>query len=349
MNIVIIGAGVAGLATGWRLLQQGCAVTILDRAQPGHGASWAAAGMLGVTAEMADAPQAERDLALRANDLWSDFATELEQAAGGGIGYVRPGALMLAADAPALDAMRARGPVLTAEQVAALVPMLGPQSGGLWSPDEAHVDPRVLCQALAIAFHKAGGQLIANAPVIGIDEQHGRARAVLTPFGRQGGDAFLIAAGAWTGLLDDLPIRPIKGEMIALKPGHESELPGPVIWGEGVYLVPRAGRLLIGATMQEVGFDTSLSRASRNFLWSQAARLIPAVRNWTLDDHWAGLRPATPDGLPVLGPLALPNLFVAGGQARNGILFTPAIAQHMCDLIQGKAGVIPDFDPKRFV
>ena len=348
MKIVIVGAGVAGLATGWRLQLQGCSVTILDRAQPGRGATWAAAGMLAVTAEMEDAVEAERALAVRSNSLWPGFAAELEQTSDMPVGFTRSGALMLAADAAELEAMRSRGQVLDAAQVAALVPGLGLAVGGLWAPDEAHVDSRALGDALATAFLKAGGTLVPNEAVVRIEEHAGRASAVLTPFGRYAADAFLIAAGAWTGLLDDVPIRPVKGEMIALAPGDPGELPGPVIWGEGVYLVARGGQLLVGATVQEAGFDTSLTQEARDFLRGRAERLIPAAGGWKLVEHWAGLRPATPDGLPLLGPLALPNLFIASGQFRNGILFAPAIAEIMHDMILGETAVIPEFDPRRF-
>ena len=348
MNVVIIGAGVAGLATGWRLQQHGCSVTILDRAQPGRGATWAAAGMLAVTAEMQDAAEAESSLAMRANGLWPAFAAELEQAAGQPVGFTRAGALLLAADAAELEAMRPRGKVLDAARVAALVPSLSPQIGGLWAPDEAHVDSRALGDALASAFLKAGGNLIPNEAVVRIEEHGGRASAVLTPFGRYTADAFLIATGAGTRLLEDLPIRPVKGEMIALAPKSEDDLPTPVIWGEGVYLVSRGGRLLVGATVQEAGFDTSVTAQARDFLRARAEKLIPATRDWAVVEHWAGLRPATPDGLPLLGPLALPNLFVASGQFRNGILFAPAIADHMRDLMLGKTDTIADFDPRRF-
>jgi glycine oxidase len=348
MKVVIIGAGVAGLAIGWRLLQQGCSVIILERAQPGRGATWAAAGMLAVTAEMEDAAEPERALAIRSNELWPAFAAELEQAAGQRVGFTRSGALLLAADAAALEAMRPRGQVLDSAQVAALAPGLSPQPGALWVADEAHVDSRALGQALTAAFLKAGGRLMPHEAVVRIEENAGRASAVLTPFGRYPADVFLIAAGAWTGTLEDLPVRPVKGEMIALVPPPGAALPEAVIWGEGVYLVPRNGRLLVGATVQEAGFDTSLTDAARGHLWARAQSLIPASADWTLVEHWAGLRPATPDGLPLLGPLALPNLFVAGGQFRNGILFAPAIAGHMCDVMLGQASVIPDFDPLRF-
>ncbi len=352
MNIVIIGAGVAGLGIGWRLLQAGCAVTILERAQPAMGASWAAAGMLAVTAELEDAAEPERALALRAQALWPDFAAELEEVSGHAVYLTASGALLVAADGAELEVMRARADgdvrIVGADEARALVPLLASGTGGLWSPREAHVDNRALGEALAIAFLKAGGVLYPNEPGVRFEIQGGRVSGVQSPYRRYHADAVLIAAGAWTALLEDLPIQPVKGEVIALEPPDPSLLPMPVVWGEGVYCVPRHGRLLVGATVEEAGFDTSPTDAGRDRLWSRAARLMPAVADWRLTDHWAGLRPKSPDGLPLLGPTRDAGLFVAGGQYRNGILFAPAIAQDMADLILGKGQVIPEFDPRRF-
>jgi glycine/D-amino acid oxidase-like deaminating enzyme len=171
---------------------------------------------------------------------------------------------------------------------------------------------------------------------------------VLSPYGRYEGDAILVAAGAWSGLLDEIPIVPVKGEVIALAPPPGARLPGPVVWGEGVYCVPRHGRLLVGATMQEAGFDTGLTHRGRTSLRRAAETLMPSLKDWSLADHWAGLRPKSPDGLPLLGPLG-DGLFLASGQYRNGILFTPAIAQEMADIVLGKADMLSDFDPSRFL
>jgi glycine/D-amino acid oxidase-like deaminating enzyme len=244
--------------------------------------------------------------------------------------------------------MRPRGPVLDRDEVMALAPMLAPVAGALWTADEAHVDNRALGEALTIAFLKAGGTLLPNEAVVAIERKGGKATAVLTPYGRYDGDVFLIAAGAWSGLLDDIPMIPVKGEMIALAPPPGAVLPGPMIWGNGVYLVPREKRLLVGATMSEAGFDTALTVEARDRLRNRAEALIPSLKTWTLAEHWAGLRPKSPDGLPMLGPTATPNLFVAGGQFRNGILFAPAIAGHMEAMLLGEATPVPDFDPRRF-
>jgi glycine oxidase len=352
VRAVIIGAGVAGLGIGWRLLQAGWEVTILDRGQPGFGASWAAAGMLAVTAELEDAAKPELDFALSSNRLWPDFAIELEQASGRDIGFTRSGSLLLAADAAELEAMRPRGTLVDGPGARALAPLLGDVPGGLWVPDEAHVDPRLLAEALVVAFLKAGGVLVPNEAVVAVERQDGKAVSVLTPYGRHGADAFVIAAGAWSGLLD-IPVTPVKGEMIALSVPGGAALPGPVIWGNGVYCVPRPhlgerGRLLVGATVQQAGFDTALTREARDHLRGRAEALMPSLKDWVLADHWAGLRPGSPDGLPLLGPTATENLFVASGQYRNGILFAPAVAQMVADLICGQGRIIPAFDPQRF-
>lgn len=355
MKVVIIGAGVAGLSIGWRLSQAGVEVTVLERAQPGQGASWAAAGMLAVTAELEDAAEPERRLALDASSLWPAFAAELEQAAERPIGFRRDGALLLAGDGAALEVMRARAAadpklaLLDAGQARAKVPLLAQTAlGGLWSGDEAHVDNRALSVALAVAFIKAGGALVANEAAVRIEKRGGRAAGVLTPYNQYDAGAVLVAAGAWSGLLDDIPVAPVKGEVVALAPPPGARLPGAVVWGNHVYCVPRHGRLLVGATMQETGFDTSLTDTAKDDLQARAAGLMPALADWTVADHWAGLRPKAPDGLPLLGATATPNLFVAGGQFRNGILFTPAIAQKMADLLLGRGTVDPAFDPQRF-
>jgi glycine oxidase len=351
MKVVIVGAGVAGLAIGWRLLQAGAQVTILDRGQPAQGATWAAAGMLAVTAELEEAAEAERAFALHSNSLWPGFAAELERASGLEIGFGRGGALLLAGDPAQLEAMRSRGTVVDGAGARALVPMLAADiSGGLWVPDEARVDNRALGEALTIAFLKAGGNLAPQEAAVTIEERGGTA-SVMTPYGRYQADALVIAAGAWSGLLGAIPITPVKGEMIALTPPPDDALPGPVIWGNGVYLVPRERggerRLLVGASMQESGFDTSLSPVVRDDLRARAQSLIPALRHWTLADHWAGLRPKSPDGLPLLGRLGS-NIFVAGGQFRNGILLAPAIADLMAGIVLGKNNINPAFDPQRF-
>jgi len=304
-----------------------------------------------VTAELEDAAEPERALAMRASALWPGFAAELEEASGRAVFLASDGALLLAADAAELEVMAGRADedlrLVGAEEARTLVPLLGETVGGLWSPREAHVDNRALAEALAIAVLKAGGVILPNEPGVRIEWRGGRAVGVLSPYRRYDADTILVAAGAWSGLLGDIPVAPVKGEVIALQPPPAAKLPGPVVWGEGVYCVPRHGRLLVGATVEEAGFDTSLTEQGRDKLRGAAEALMPGLKAWDLADHWAGLRPKSPDGLPLLGPFA-DGLYVASGQYRNGILFTPAIAREVADIILGKSQGVPDFDPRRF-
>src|SRR5580658_9782004 len=179
MKIVLIGAGVAGLSIGWRLAQAGAEVTILERSQPGSGATGAAAEMTAVTAEMADAHAAEIEFAQYSNGLWPEFAEGLEAVSNRVLGYARSGALMLAEDAPALARLKRRAigglELLDGTQLRELAPMLAPGApGALWAPHEAHVDTKALALALAIAFQKAGGKLVTNEAVVRIERRGGR-------------------------------------------------------------------------------------------------------------------------------------------------------------------------------
>lgn len=356
MRIVIIGAGIAGLAIGWRLAQAGQEVMVLERAQPGQGATWASAGMLAVTAELLDSGSDEIAFARYSNGLWPSFAKEIEAESGRSIGYDASGALLLAENVQTLDrlarqAAACRGAELVdGGRVREIVPLVtGNVAGGLWSPHEARVNNRALGVAMTVALQKAGGKIKTNEAVVRIERRDNRAAIAHTPYGLYHADAFVLAAGAWSGLLEEkiAPIVPVKGQIILLQPPAGTKLPAPVIWGNGVYLVPRKEGLAVGATVEQAGFDTSLTDEARDSLFEAAAKLIPTQRSWTIADQWAGLRPKGPDGLPLLGPTSVEGLWLASGQYRNGILFAPAIAETMCRQILGGEGIAA-FDPRRF-
>ncbi|MEJ0025871.1 MAG: glycine oxidase ThiO [Rhizomicrobium sp.] len=357
MKVVIIGAGVAGLGIGWRLRQAGADVTILERGQPAMGATWASAGMLAVAGENAEGDNPEADFARQASALWPDFARDVEAASGLEIDYRRNGALLVARDRSEVDSLIARpgAGYLTPDETRAMEPMLSPDiAGAAWAPDEAQVDSRLLGQALTRAFLRAGGTLSVNEAAIRVDVRDDDVHALHTPFHRYEADAFILSAGPWSGGLDGLPpdalppVKPVKGEMIAVAPPPGARLPERVIWGNGVYLVPRRDRLLIGATTAEVGFDTSVTDAGTLWLSSRAIALMPSLARWEVIERWAGLRPGSPDGLPILGASSVRRLFVATGQYRNGILFAPAVAQNMSRLVLERAAGISAFDPRRF-
>jgi glycine oxidase len=357
VKVVIIGAGVAGLATGWRLRQAGAEVTILERTQPALGATWAAAGMIAVAGEMGGAQTPEAEFGQHSSALWPGFAAELEAASGHAVGYRRSGALMVARSAVEMAAFASWSGVerLDAAQARAKEPMLAADiAGALWAPDEAQVDSRALGLALASAFVRAGGVLNLNEAAVRFDIHGGRAVALHSPFHRYEADAFILAAGAWSGAIGGVPpealppVKPVKGEMIAVAATAGYAPPRHVVWGNEVYLVPRADRVLIGATMADAGFDTSVTDAAADWLSARAIGLMPALATWEVVERWAGLRPASPDGLPILGQTSIKGLFAATGQFRNGILFAPALAENMSRLVLEHAPVIAAFDPRRF-
>ncbi|HXM00564.1 MAG TPA: glycine oxidase ThiO [Rhizomicrobium sp.] len=361
MKVVIVGAGIAGLSLGWRLAQSGASVTVLERAQPGAGATLASAGMIAPTAEHGDETSAEAKFGRASAALWPSFAAEIEQMSGRKIGFRPEGTLLIAQTGDEFAQLQRRGASLpsmkslsTADALA-LEPMLAPGiAGALFDPDEAQVDNRAVGLALAVAFIRAGGMLQTNETAVRIDVADNRAAAAVSPFATYHADAIVLAAGAWTARIQGLPpkimppVIPVKGEMIALEPG--GPLPTHVIWGNEVYLVPRNGRLFVGATVARDGFDTSLTDAAADWLRAHAVGLMPALAEWETAEHWAGLRPGSPDDLPILGATALDGLFVASGQYRNGILLAPAIAEALRSLIlERRSSVdISAFDPRRF-
>jgi glycine/D-amino acid oxidase-like deaminating enzyme len=235
--------------------------------------------------------------------------------------------------------VRAREPLLTENIV-----------GAMWDAEEARVDNRALGRALVTACKRAGVTISPLEAVVKIEVA--QQLVAYTPFTWHFADRIVVAAGAWLGEIDMPhvpPVRGVKGEMIALAPPAGTALPDHVVWGNGVYLVPRGRHLLVGATMEEAGLNTTLTSTAESWLRERAIALMPSLANWTVADHWAGLRPAAPDGLPILGETATPNLFVATGQFRNGILFAPAAAEAMSRLILGKdAPEIRAFSPQRF-
>jgi glycine oxidase len=235
--------------------------------------------------------------------------------------------------------------------------MLKPEiAGALFDTDDAMVDNRAIGLALARAFVRAGGALSSNEAVVRVEMHGDKVTGALTPFSHHHADAFVLAAGAWTSQIEGLPphvmppVIPVKGEMIALSPPEGVGVPSHVIWGNGIYIVPRIRRLFIGATLTRNGFDTSPTDEAEDWLFTRATELLAPLYDWEISEHWTGLRPGSPDDLPLLGATSVANVFVASGQYRNGILLAPAIAEAMCSLVLGRSPSfdIRVFDPRRF-
>lgn len=338
----IVGGGVIGLAIGWRLAAAGCRVTLYERDEPGGGASWAAAGMLaaGIEAEPGEADL----LALnrRSQELWPAFAAELERLAGAPVGLRQEGTIVVALtrdDAAQLrfsyDFQRQHGidvEWLTAADARRREPHLHPNlAAAVFSPADHQVDNRLVVRALERAFVAAGGTLRTHAPVEAIEIGDGRVAGVRVAGARQPADVVVVAAGAWSGQIHGLPVplpvRPVKGQMLALRMDPAAPLLRHVVWAPRAYMVPRGdGRLIVGGTTEERGFDPSLTAGGILALLEGAWRAVPGIEERPIDEMWVGFRPGSRDDAPVLGPGGVPGLVLATGHHRNGILLTPVTA-----------------------
>lgn len=359
-DVAIIGGGVIGLACAWRLAQGGAKAHLFERGTIGREASWAAAGMLAAQCEAAvhppthpsnpyaepdtehPAPDAFFDLCLQSRALYAGFAEELLEwtgidielcLAGARAGdWRKPGILYVSRESND-DAVRQ---FLVQRQYGQRVESSDFNGmPALWLPDEGQVDNRKLVTALKIACQKSGAIL---------HENHETSPEELV--GRYG--ATLLCAGCWSAPPSaEWPmVRPVAGEVLSARPEMRLDR---VIYSRDVYLVPRRdGRVLIGATMTERGFDKSISPDAKTQLLKAASKLVRGAENWTIEEHWAGLRPASEDGLPILGKTSVPHLFVATGHFRNGILLTPITARLMADCVLNDTDTPEEFSMLRF-
>ncbi len=350
-HVVIIGAGVVGLGIAWRLAGR-ATVTVFDRGKAGAGASHAAAGMLAACCEAEPGEEALVALGRESQARWPAFAEELERMSGIDVELRREGTLVLAltADDQAtiahhLEFQRQLNlPLewLSAAATRAREPRLaGKIAGALFSPQDHQVDNRKLALALRIAAERAGVEIREHQPVKEILVQGGQARGVVLDDGTSiGADIVVLAAGAWSRSIGGLPpdrrppVRPIKGQMLALRMDPAAPLLSHVLWAPGVYLVPRRdGRLIVGATVEEKGFDETITAGGVLTLLEAAWRAVPAVEELPVDEIWVGHRPGSRDDAPILGPGPLAGLFYATGHHRNGILLAPLTAEAMARLI----------------
>ena len=350
-RVVVIGAGVIGLGIAWRLAAR-AAVTVFDRGKAGAGASHAAAGMLAACAEAEPGEETLVALGRESQRRWPAFAEELERTTGVDVELRTEGTLVVAltADDQAtiahhLEFQRQLAlPLewLSAAATRAREPRLaGKIAGALFSPEDHQVDNRKLAHALRIAAEQAGVDIREHQPVKELLVQGGQARGVVLDDGTSvPADIVVLAAGAWSrgigGLPPDRrpPVRPIKGQMLALRMDPAAPLLSHVLWAPGVYLVPRRdGRLIVGATVEEKGFDDTITAGGLLTLLEAAWRAIPAVEELPVDDIWVGHRPGSRDDAPILGPGPLAGLFYATGHHRNGILLAPVTADAMARLI----------------
>lgn len=359
-DVVIVGGGVIGLSVAWRVAQRGLAVTVVDP-EPGRGASYAAAGMLAPVTEAHYGEEALLALGLASMDRYPDFVGEL----GEDVGYRSGGTLAVAFDAgdrAVLDELHAyhqrlglTADRLTSREVRALEPGLAPtvRAGLLVRGDHA-VDPRRLTPALLRAAERAGATLVrrsvrevhrAGDPSVGV---------VLDDGERVDAGRVVVAAGCWTSRLLTLPVRPVKGHILRLRGGPllDRTVRG-LVAGGSIYLVPRAdGEVVVGATMEEMGYDVAVRAGPVHELLRDAHALVPGISELGFAEAHAGLRPATPDNAPIIGPVGGDGtgVVVASGHHRNGILLAPVTADAVAALLT--TGALPPeaapFTPDRF-
>jgi glycine oxidase len=350
-RVAIIGAGVIGLGIAWRLAGR-AAVTVFDRAKAGSGASHAAAGMLAACCEAEPGEEALVALGRESQARWPAFADELSRATGIDVELRREGTLVLAltADDQAEIAHRLEFqrqldlPLewLSAAQTRAREPHLaGKIAGALFSAQDHQVDNRKLAQALRAAAEAAGVTIHEHRPVKEIVLQGGRAKGVALEDGTiAAADIVVLAAGAWSrgiaGLPPDRrpPVRPVKGQMLALQMDRAAPLLTHVLWAPGAYLVPRRdGRLIVGGTVEEQGFDDKITAGGMLTLLEAAWRAVPAIEELPVAEIWVGHRPGSRDDAPILGPGPAEGLVYATGHHRNGILLAPVTADAIARLV----------------
>ena len=362
-DVAVVGAGVIGLAISWRAAQRGLRVVVLERDEPGAGASHVAAGMLAPVTEATVVERHVLPLALASAEAYPGFVAELERLSGVGVGYLPWSMLMVARDRDEAEALERELEVrrelglsvqrLRPSQARALEPALAPALRlALEVAGDHAVDPRKLTAALLRAARSAGVELRSGTTVVGLE--HGVA---LASGERLQADQVVIAAGAWSdaieGIPDDarIPIHPVKGQIMRL---HDPAGPGllsRVVRMSSSYLVPRGdGRYVLGATMEERGFDTTVSAGAMFELLRDAAELVPGSAEFVVDEINAGLRPATSDNMPAIGPAVVPGLHWAVGHYRQGVLLTPITAEIV---VAGLTGERPPesaaaFSPSRF-
>ncbi|MCE7083151.1 glycine oxidase ThiO [Streptomyces sp. ST2-7A] len=372
---MVIGGGIIGLVVARRAAERGLRVTVLDP-EPAGGAARVAAGMLAAVTELHHGEEELLELNLASAALWPAFADELAEAAGlpdgSALGYRRGGTLAVALDADDraelrdLHALQTRCGLearwLTGRECRRLEPMLAPGvRGGLRVDGDHQVDPRRVLDALLVAAERAGVTFTrreARGPWI----RSGRAvGAVLDDGTLLAAGRVVLAAGSRNGLLEGVPegllppVRPVKGQVLRLRmPGgipFLSRTVRAVVRGSHVYLVPRAsGELVIGATSEEQGWDTTVTAGGVYELLRDAHELVPGLTELPLVESTAGLRPGTPDNAPLLGGTGVPGLLIAGGHYRNGVLLAPITGDLMAEYLV--TGLLPErarpFSPGRF-
>lgn len=352
---MVVGAGLVGLACAWRASLRGLSALVVDREHAGAGASHVAAGMLAPVTEANFGEEELLRLNLAANERWRSFAEEL---GADEVLYRRPGALVVAVDRDDAEELRRlhdfqRSLGLDAEwlvpsECRRLEPSLSPRcAGGIFSPQDHQVDPVSVVGALAARVELLEGDGVAAIGGDGVMLESGR---------HVPADQVVLAAGSWSGSgvegAPRLPVRPVKGQLLGLRRPPARPLAEHIVRSLRCYLVDRGdGRVVLGGTMEEKGFDTTPTVDALHRLMEAAYEVLPDVSELEFDEARVGLRPATPDGMPLIGRAeGRDNLVIATGHFRNGVLLTPVTADAVAAILSGEEPQLDmaPFSPQRF-
>jgi glycine oxidase len=350
-DIIVVGAGIVGCAIAHELASRGASVEIVDDRPVGMGATQASAGVLAPYIEAREnSPLLE--LTVRSLDLFDAFVERVRADSGAAVAYRRTGTIDIAANEAELAGLRATADVLARRDVSASMldaeavrreePQLGERAiGGLLIDSHGFVGATELTRALAAAARRRGAQLVERSRVRRVSQLHGD-MIVATDRGSLTTNAVVLAGGSWSGAVaidgvdGTLPVRPVRGQLLHL--GWSGTPLRRVTWSSRCYLVPwEDGTLLVGATVEEAGFDERTTVAGVSELLAAVNALAPGACRASFLSARAGLRPATPDDLPVIGAsAAMPNLFYATGHFRNGVLLAPLTARLVADAMLDK-------------
>jgi glycine oxidase len=362
-DVVIAGGGIIGATIAFELARADLRVAVFDRENPGEGASWAAAGILSPAPENAGmistVPLARASLA-----LYPEFVATVEELSGESVGFRPKGTVeaLFSGDVQAkLNTIVAlhhglglKAEPLRAEDAHEIEPELSTElEAAVLRPDEASVDNRALTRAVLVAAERAGAKIFPGRKVQSLYRNGQRCAGLIVDQEKIAAPWTVIAAGCHSAEIEGAaiyaPVRPAKGQMIALRASNFSVQ--RVLWSDSVYLVPRNdGRILAGATVEYVGFEKQVTAAGIQKLLSGALQLAPGLADAQIEESWAGLRPDSPDHLPIIGPTDLDGLLIAGGHFRSGILLAPITARLIREWItlQNVSVDWARFSPMRF-
>ncbi|MHC2107845.1 glycine oxidase ThiO [Methylobacterium sp.] len=356
-DVAVVGGGLIGLSIAWRLARAGRAVVVIERDTIGAGASLAATGMLAPAAEHEPGSDPLLPLAFESLRLWPGFRDALEAETGLSIDYRADGTVVVAIGRDEVERLRFRYDLqrrsgldaawLPGTEVRRLEPALRPAvTAGIHCPLDHQVDPRLVMAALAEACRRAGVTLVEGLAVSGLDWSGGTVTGIRAGDEAVTADTVVLASGAWSGeggLLPEhlaLPVRPLKGQSMALRTTARTGTLSRMIWTEQVHMAPKSdGQLIVGATVEDCGFRSGITAGGLFALLEGARRVLPGIEEMEVEAVWGGYRPTSDDDAPIIDTLA-PGLVVATGHHRNGYLLAPVTAEAVAELVT--RGALPE-------